>query len=74
MKFFCEQYTVSEDMFKRKAELSIKRKQGRKETQGGGFYTEEAMRAELKYSANRGYKFKTMNSDSVILYHSTTMI
>lgn len=74
MKFFCEQYTVSEDMFKRKAELSIKRKQGRKETQGGGFYTEEAMRTELKYSANRGYKFKTMNSDSVILYHSTTMV
>ena len=49
---------ISKDMFKRKAELSIKRKQGRKETQGGGFYTEEAMRTDLKYSQNPGFKFK----------------
>ena len=52
---------ISKDVFKRKAELSIKRKQGRKETQGGGFFTEEAMRNELKYSQNPGYKFKTTN-------------
>jgi len=37
-------------MFKRKAEISIKRKQAKKESTGAAFYTEEAMRTELKYT------------------------
>lgn len=41
------------DVFKRTAELRIQQKRARKESCGGGFYTEEAMKTELGYTAKR---------------------
>ena len=45
----------SQDMFKRSADMRIQQRRQRKEHQGGGYYTEEAMRTELKYTSKLGF-------------------